>query len=53
MALKGAAPQHDGPDQPDRWSVSDRLAEVAARWDIDPGRDLIQRPIAPTPVGER
>ncbi len=53
MALKGAAPQHDGPELPDRWSVSDRLAEVAVRWDIEPGRDLIQGPVAPSPVGER
>ncbi len=53
MALKGAAPQHDGPELPDRWSVSDRLAEVAARWDIEPGRDLVQGPVAPSPVGER
>ena len=52
MALKGAAPQHEGPEQPDRWSVSDRLAEVAARWDIDPGRDLIQGASAPARVGE-
>jgi hypothetical protein len=53
MALKGAAPQHEGPEEPDRWAVSDRLAEVAVRWDIEPGRDLIQGPVAPMPVGER
>ncbi|MBA2644277.1 MAG: hypothetical protein H0U80_02405, partial [Solirubrobacterales bacterium] len=50
MALKGAAPQHDGPEQPDRWEVSERLAAVAARWDVEPGRDLVQRPVAPAPI---
>jgi aryl-alcohol dehydrogenase-like predicted oxidoreductase len=53
MALKGAAPQHEGPEQPDRWPVSDRLAEVAVRWGIEPGRDLIQGSVAPMPVGKR
>ena len=42
MALKGAAPQHEGDEQPDRWPVSDDLAAVAARWGIEPGRDLVQ-----------
>ena len=51
MALKGAAPQHDGPEQPDRWEVSERLAGVAARWDVEPGRDLVQRPGAASPIG--
>jgi hypothetical protein len=51
MALKGAAPQHDGDEQPDRWAVSDGLAAVAARWGIEPGRDLVQGPLSSTPVG--
>jgi aryl-alcohol dehydrogenase-like predicted oxidoreductase len=40
MALKGATPDHTGEERPDRWPVSDKLAETAARWRIDPERDL-------------
>ncbi|UUY05842.1 aldo/keto reductase [Svornostia abyssi] len=40
MALKGAAPDHEGPALPDRWSIDDDLAEIAGRWRIDPPRDL-------------
>jgi aryl-alcohol dehydrogenase-like predicted oxidoreductase len=40
MLLKGATPDHEGPPLPDRWPVDDRLAELAARWRIDPARDL-------------
>ncbi|MFZ0042225.1 MAG: aldo/keto reductase [Solirubrobacteraceae bacterium] len=43
MLLKGASPQHSGDEQPDRWSLDERLASVAARWQIEPERDLIQR----------
>jgi aryl-alcohol dehydrogenase-like predicted oxidoreductase len=42
MALKGATPDHDGDERPDRWPVSAELAEVAGRWEIDPERDLRQ-----------
>ncbi|MGH2858691.1 MAG: aldo/keto reductase [Solirubrobacteraceae bacterium] len=42
MALKGASPQHSGDEQPDRWSLDDRLAGVAERWRIDPQRDLVK-----------
>ncbi len=41
MALKGASPDHEGEERPDRWKLSDELAEVGARWGIDPGLDLI------------
>ena len=41
MALKGANPQHEGEERPDRWSLSDELVEVGGRWGIDPDRDLI------------
>ena len=41
MALKGASPQHAGAEQPDRWTLDDRLVTVAQRWDIDPARDLV------------
>ena len=40
MALKGASPEHEGEERPDRWALSDDLAEVGSRWDIDPARDL-------------
>jgi aryl-alcohol dehydrogenase-like predicted oxidoreductase len=42
MALKGASPQHEGEERPDRWPLSDDLSEAAARWGIDPARDLVQ-----------
>lgn len=41
MALKGANPQHEGDERPDRWGLSDELAAVGTRWGIDPGRDLV------------
>jgi hypothetical protein len=40
MALKGAAPDHSGPPEPDRWALDPALAELARRWRIDPARDL-------------
>jgi aryl-alcohol dehydrogenase-like predicted oxidoreductase len=40
MALKGATPDHEGEERPDRWSMDDELAQVADRWSIDPDRDL-------------
>jgi aryl-alcohol dehydrogenase-like predicted oxidoreductase len=40
MALKGASPDHEGADRPDRWHLSEELAEVGRRWGIEPGRDL-------------
>jgi aryl-alcohol dehydrogenase-like predicted oxidoreductase len=42
MALKGASPDHEGGLRPDRWPLTPELAEVGARWEIDPGRDLTQ-----------
>jgi aryl-alcohol dehydrogenase-like predicted oxidoreductase len=41
MALKGAVPDHLGDDLPDRWSLRDEHLAVAARWQIDPQRDLL------------
>jgi aryl-alcohol dehydrogenase-like predicted oxidoreductase len=40
MLLKGAAPEHEGDAQPDRWSITPELRELAGRWGIDPTRDL-------------
>ncbi|MHB8491989.1 MAG: aldo/keto reductase [Solirubrobacteraceae bacterium] len=42
MALKGASPEHHGPDLPDRWDIRPQDLEIAARWDIDPARQLVQ-----------
>jgi aryl-alcohol dehydrogenase-like predicted oxidoreductase len=42
MALKGANPDHSGEQRPDRWSLDERLQEVARRWRIAPERDLVQ-----------
>jgi aryl-alcohol dehydrogenase-like predicted oxidoreductase len=43
MLLKGATPDHEGDERPDRWRVGTEQAEVAARWGIDPERDLRKR----------
>jgi aryl-alcohol dehydrogenase-like predicted oxidoreductase len=43
MLLKGASPEFSGVEQPDRWTLDEHLQSVAARWEIEPGRDLIQR----------
>jgi aryl-alcohol dehydrogenase-like predicted oxidoreductase len=40
MALKGGTPQHEGPPAADRWPMDPRLEAVAARWRIDPTRQL-------------
>ena len=42
MTLKGGVPDHDGPALPDRWQLDEPLAELAARWAIDPARDLVK-----------
>jgi aryl-alcohol dehydrogenase-like predicted oxidoreductase len=49
MALKGANPAHEGEPRPDRWGMSDELADLAARWEIAPERDLAQLLQAPAP----
>ncbi len=40
MRLKGASPEHEGPDAPDRWGLSDELAAAGARYGVEPQRDL-------------
>jgi hypothetical protein len=42
MTLKGASPEHSGEERPDRWGLDERLESVAARWGIEPERDLAQ-----------
>jgi aryl-alcohol dehydrogenase-like predicted oxidoreductase len=46
MLLKGATPDHDGEERPDRWPVRPEQVELARRWGIDPERDL-RRSAAP------
>ncbi len=41
MALKGASPQHEGEERPDRWPLSDDLIQVGQRWGVDAARDLV------------
>ncbi|HET8564959.1 MAG TPA: aldo/keto reductase [Solirubrobacterales bacterium] len=41
MALKGANPEHEGEERPDRWPLTEDLAAVGSRWGIDPRRDLV------------
>lgn len=40
MELKGGNPGHTGEPLPDRWPLNDDLLEIAARWKIEPARDL-------------
>jgi aryl-alcohol dehydrogenase-like predicted oxidoreductase len=40
MLLKGATPDHEGEDKPDRWAPAPEQLELARRWRIDPERDL-------------
>jgi aryl-alcohol dehydrogenase-like predicted oxidoreductase len=40
MALKGASHEHEGDAQADRWPMDAALEQLAARWRIDPARDL-------------
>jgi aryl-alcohol dehydrogenase-like predicted oxidoreductase len=42
MRLKGASPQHEGAERPDAWDLTERLTDVARRWQIEPARDLVQ-----------
>lgn len=41
MTLKGASPEHEGEERPDRWPLSPELTAVGGRWGIDPDRDLV------------
>jgi aryl-alcohol dehydrogenase-like predicted oxidoreductase len=41
MELKGGNPDHKGEPLPDRWSLNPELLDIAARWKIEPQRDLV------------
>jgi aryl-alcohol dehydrogenase-like predicted oxidoreductase len=43
MTLKGASPEYSGAPVADRWELDDDLSQVAARWEIEPERDLRKR----------
>jgi len=43
MALKGASPDYSGAAVADRWELNGELLSVAARWEIEPQRDLSQQ----------
>jgi aryl-alcohol dehydrogenase-like predicted oxidoreductase len=40
MKLKGASPEHEGTDAPDRWGLSDELVAAGERYGVLPERDL-------------
>ena len=44
MALKGGTPGHSGEPMPDSWPMEPDLEQVAARWGIEPERDLVHAP---------
>ena len=44
MALKGASPEHEGEERPDRWALDEELVAIGERWGIDPDRDLSGAP---------
>jgi aryl-alcohol dehydrogenase-like predicted oxidoreductase len=48
MMLKGANPEYSGVPAADRWELDGELSAVAARWGIEPERDL--RKLQRTPV---
>ena len=41
MTLKGASPEHEGEERPDRWPLTADLTQVGTRWGIDPQQDLV------------
>jgi aryl-alcohol dehydrogenase-like predicted oxidoreductase len=44
MTLKGATPDHDGGELPDRWALGPEHIAVATRWGIDAHADLRRHP---------
>jgi hypothetical protein len=49
MTLKGASPEHEGAERPDRWPLEPELVEAGRRFGVDPDRDL-RRTEAPVPL---
>jgi len=47
MALKGATPDYEGAEQPDRWPLGPEERELARRFGIDPEHDLRQLNLLP------
>jgi aryl-alcohol dehydrogenase-like predicted oxidoreductase len=43
MTLKGASPEYSGEPVADRWELGEELSQLAARWEIEPERDLVKR----------
>jgi aryl-alcohol dehydrogenase-like predicted oxidoreductase len=41
MSLKGGSPAHEGDARADAWALDEDLRSVAARWGIEPERDLV------------
>lgn len=50
MILKGGSPDNDGDVYPDSWPVDERLAAVAADWEIDIASQLSKRAAADAPA---
>jgi aryl-alcohol dehydrogenase-like predicted oxidoreductase len=50
MALKGASSEHVGAPLADRWGLNEDLNALAARWSIEPARDLAQAPSVAEPA---
>jgi aryl-alcohol dehydrogenase-like predicted oxidoreductase len=46
MALKGASPEHEGEERPDRWPLSGELVDAGRRWGVEPERDLSRGALA-------
>ena len=40
MTLKGASPVYQGDPVADQWPLDEQLQELAARWEIDPDKQL-------------
>jgi aryl-alcohol dehydrogenase-like predicted oxidoreductase len=40
MTLKGASPEHEGDERPDRWALEPELVEAGRRYGVEPDRDL-------------
>jgi aryl-alcohol dehydrogenase-like predicted oxidoreductase len=42
MTLKGASAEYAGAPLADRWELDEQLTQLAARWQIDPQRELVK-----------